>query len=256
MSDDRERITIRNTWITRLIPLEYFDVMHMKIFPKMNSPRIFWCNEYVSRRRWGKRCKSDKLREIIRPEFFHVSQDEIITRNNSLRVKWWNVILEVPMVMVIWKGWFETVPCRATLATPFSSPLSKNSRNPVYKLRFANVLGRINGDLKRVIWDCSLQSDSEHPIFSPLSKNSRSTVYKLRFASLQDDARGSLSRDGVAIWLREANLEDVFSANELAGIFSSLILGISCRANTKKSSTFLWIASSGRVESCQGKPLK
>ena len=64
---------------------------------------------------------------------------------------------------------------------PFSSPLSKNSRNTVYKLRFANVLGRINGDLKRVIWDCSLQSDSEHPIFSPLSKNSRNTVYKLRW---------------------------------------------------------------------------
>ena len=57
---------------------------------------------------------------------------------------------------------------------PFSSPLSKNSRNTVYKLRFANVLGRIN--LKTVIWECSLQSDSEHPIFSPLSKNSRNTV--------------------------------------------------------------------------------
>ena len=41
---------------------------------------------------------------------------------------------------------------------PFSSPLSKNSRNTVYKLRFANVLGRINGGLKKVIWDSSLQS--------------------------------------------------------------------------------------------------
>ena len=130
---------------------------------------------------------------------------------------------------------------------PFSSPLSNNSRNTVYKWRFANVLGRINGDLsgrhrgiaslvfshrgsasqrisaarthiarilhriaspfpclaritthiaslpasrdmghsdgdlKRVIWDCSLPSGSEHPIFSPLSKNSRNTVYKLPF---------------------------------------------------------------------------
>ena len=35
---------------------------------------------------------------------------------------------------------------------------------------------------KRVICDCSLQSDSEHPIFSPLSSNSRNTVYKLWFA--------------------------------------------------------------------------
>ena len=34
---------------------------------------------------------------------------------------------------------------------PFSSPLSKNSRNTIYKLRFVNVLGRINGDLKTVI---------------------------------------------------------------------------------------------------------
>ena len=56
---------------------------------------------------------------------------------------------------------------------PFSSPLSKNSRNTVYELRFANVLGRINGDLKTVIWDCSLQSDSEHPIFSPFSRTKK-----------------------------------------------------------------------------------
>ena len=69
-----------------------------EIFMKNNSPRICWCNDYVSRRRWGKRCKSDKLREIIRPEFFDVSQDEIITRNNCLKIKWWNVILEFPMV--------------------------------------------------------------------------------------------------------------------------------------------------------------
>ena len=26
-----------------------------------NSPRLFWCNDYASRRRWGKRCKPDKL---------------------------------------------------------------------------------------------------------------------------------------------------------------------------------------------------
>ena len=32
-----------------------------------------------------------------------------------------------------------------------TSPLSKNSQNTVYKLRFANVLGRINADLKRMI---------------------------------------------------------------------------------------------------------
>ena len=93
------RITIRNAKITILIPLEYFDVMDMKSLQKIIPPRIFWCNDYVSRRRWGKRCKSDKLREIIRPEFSDVSQDEIITRNNSLKIKWWNVILEFPMVI-------------------------------------------------------------------------------------------------------------------------------------------------------------
>ena len=38
--------------------------------------------------------------------------------------------------------------------------------------------------MKRVIWDCSLQSDSGHPFASPLSKNSRNTVYKLRFANV------------------------------------------------------------------------
>ena len=76
--------------------LEYFDVVHMKSY---NSPRIFWCNDYVSRRRWCKRCKPDKLGEIIRPESCDVSQDEIITRDNSLIIKWWNVMLEFPMVL-------------------------------------------------------------------------------------------------------------------------------------------------------------
>ena len=87
---------------------------------------------------------------------------------------------------VIWKGWFETAPCRATLATPFPAlcPKHLGTRFTNYGLRMFNR-ERINGDLKRVIWDCSLQSDSEHPIFSPLSKNSRNTVYKLRFASLR-----------------------------------------------------------------------
>ena len=78
-------------------------------------------------------------------------------------------------LIVIWKRWFEDCSLQSDSGHPFSSPLSKNSRNTVYKLRLANVLGRINGDLKTVIWDCSLQSDSEHPIFSPLSKNSRNT---------------------------------------------------------------------------------
>ena len=90
--------TIRNAWITILIPLEYFDVMNMKSLRKLIPPRIFWCNDYVSHRRWCKRCRSDKLREIIRPEFFDVNLDEIITKNNSLRIKWWNVILEFRMV--------------------------------------------------------------------------------------------------------------------------------------------------------------
>ena len=91
-------------------------------------------------------------------------------------------------LMAIWKRVIWDCSLQSDSGHPFSSPLSKNSRNTVYKLRFANVLGRINGDLKKVIWDCSLQSDSEHPIFSPLSKNSRNTVYKLRFASLRISA--------------------------------------------------------------------
>ena len=61
--------TIRNARITILIPLEYFDVMDMESLQKNNSPRIFWCNDCVCCGRWGKRRKSDRLREIIRPEF-------------------------------------------------------------------------------------------------------------------------------------------------------------------------------------------
>ena len=54
---------------------------------------------YVAcKKNWGKTWKSDKLREIIRPEFFDVNHDEMITRNNSLKINWWNVILEFPMV--------------------------------------------------------------------------------------------------------------------------------------------------------------
>ena len=56
---------------------------------------------------------------------------------------------------------------------------------------------RINGDLKRVIWDCSLQSVSGHTFSSPLSKNSRNTVYKLRFANVLGRINGDLKR---VIW--------------------------------------------------------
>ena len=69
--------------------------------------------------------------------------------------------------MVIWKGWSETVPCRAA-GHPFSSPLCKNSRNTVYKLRFANVLGRINGDLKRGDLRLFLAERLWTPHFQPL----------------------------------------------------------------------------------------
>ena len=34
------RITIRNAWITILIPLEYFDVMHMKSLRKITHPEF------------------------------------------------------------------------------------------------------------------------------------------------------------------------------------------------------------------------
>ena len=42
---------------------------------------------YVAcKKRRGKRYKSDKLRELSRPEFVDVNQDEIITRNISLKI--------------------------------------------------------------------------------------------------------------------------------------------------------------------------
>ena len=87
--------------------------------------------------------------------------------------------------MVIWKGWFETAPCRATLATPFPAlcPRILGTRFTDYGLRM------FWGELM-VIWKGWFETvpcrfDSEHPIFSPLSKKSRNTVYKLRFASLR-----------------------------------------------------------------------
>ena len=65
---------------------------------------------------------------------------------------------------------------------------SRISTSPVF------LRERINGDLKRVIRDCSLQSDSGHPFSSPLSKNSRNTVYKLRFANVLGRINGDLKR--------------------------------------------------------------
>ena len=41
----------------------------------------------------------------------------------------------------------------------------------------------------RLFWDCSLQSDSEHPIFSPLSKNSRNTPDPPTLAFLEKEQK-------------------------------------------------------------------
>ena len=65
----------------------------------------------------------------------------------------------------------------------------------VWQTRFFQE--RINGDSKRVIWDCSLQSNSGHPFSSPLSTNSRNTVYKLRFANFLGRINGDLKK---VIW--------------------------------------------------------
>ena len=73
-------------------------------------------------------------------------------------------------LMVIWKRWFETVPCRANLKHPIFSPLYKNSRNTVYKLRFASL--RRNWREKAKRWKVSArgsqQPGSESPLFQLL----------------------------------------------------------------------------------------
>ena len=49
-------------------------------------------------------------------------------------------------LMVIWKGWFETVPCRATLATPFSALCPR-----ILGTRFTNYCLRVSGhNLRKV----------------------------------------------------------------------------------------------------------
>ena len=96
--------------------------------------------------------------------------------------------------MVIWKGWFETVPCRASLATPFPALCPR-----ILGTRFTNYGVRMFWGEVMVIWKrwfetVPCRATPEHPIFSPLSKNSRNTVYKLRFAHL------NLHHNGMRPW--------------------------------------------------------
>ena len=59
--------------LRELIPPEFSDVMITYVA----------CKEEVRQEMYIRQ----KLREIIRPEFFDVNRDEIITRNNSLKIK-------------------------------------------------------------------------------------------------------------------------------------------------------------------------
>ena len=76
---------------------------------KISSSRIshVMITDVACKKMWGKKYTSYKLREIIRLEFSDVSQDEIITRKNSLKINWWNVLPEFPMVnfVVLWGLW-------------------------------------------------------------------------------------------------------------------------------------------------------
>ena len=69
-------IAIRNARIMIVIPLEYFDVMDMKSLQKKIPPEfsdVMLAYAVGGEARLRKRCKSDKLREIIRPDFFDVT---------------------------------------------------------------------------------------------------------------------------------------------------------------------------------------
>ena len=97
-SEVHSQPTIRNARITILIPLEYFDVMYMKSLRKIIRPEF---SDVMIAYVVGGEAR-DANRQITRnnsARFFDVNQDEIITRNNSLKIKWWNVILEFPMVI-------------------------------------------------------------------------------------------------------------------------------------------------------------
>ena len=85
--------TIRNIRIKYLIPLDVFDVMRMKSLRKFIPPEFsdVMITYVACKKRWGKEMQ-------IWREFLDVNQNEIITRTHSLKINWWNVILEFPMV--------------------------------------------------------------------------------------------------------------------------------------------------------------
>ena len=94
----------------------------------------------------------------------------------------------------VWKGVALHGGVAATVA---GVALHCATKLPWFHMILHDLREQINGDLKKVIWDCSLQSDSGHPSSSPLSKNSRNTVFKLRFANVLGRINGDLKR---VIW--------------------------------------------------------
>ena len=71
-----------------IVPTEFSDIMIMQVI----------ASEEV-----GKRCTSDELRKMIRPEFFDVSRDEIIAKMQFLESKMMRCNPEFLMVL-------DTVP--------------------------------------------------------------------------------------------------------------------------------------------------
>ena len=85
-------------------------------------------------------------------------------------------------LMVIWKGWFETAPCRATLATPFPALYPR-----ILGTRFTNYgLRMFWGELK-VIWKgwfetvpCRATLNTPFSALCPRLRGTRFTNYGLR----------------------------------------------------------------------------
>ena len=89
-------------------------------------------------------------------------------------------------LMVIWKGWFETAPCRATLATPFPAlcPKILGTRFTNYGLRmfWGELMVIWKGWLETVLYRSTL--NTPFSALCPRSLGTRFTNYGLRVSGV------------------------------------------------------------------------
>ena len=96
-------------------------------------------------------------------------------------------------LMVIWKGWFETVPCRAPLNTPFPALCPR-----ILGTRFTNYGLRMFWGELMVIWKgwsetapCRAALNAPFSALSPRILGTRFTNYGLRVSGKSPETRKS-----------------------------------------------------------------